>query len=86
MRERDEGDRPAMKTFTYDSDLIGGSLMVRENRVIADLMLRQASPEEWQQEIQVENRLQKRSPATAKRLAQSIRKRLERAIFSDSAS
>lgn len=67
-----------MKRFTYDSDLIGGSLMVRESRVIADLMLRRASPDEWHQEIQIENRLQKRRPATARRLAQSIRKRLER--------
>lgn len=67
-----------MKGFTYDSDLIGGSLMVRENRVIAELMLRQASPEEWHQVVQVDNRLQKRSQATARRLAQSIRKRLER--------
>lgn len=67
-----------MDHFSYDSDLIGGSLMVRENRVIADLLLRNASPKEWQVEIQEENRLQKRSPATAKRIAQSIRKRLER--------
>lgn len=52
--------------------------MVRESRIVADLLLSNASPEEWERAITVENRLQKRAPATAKRLAQSIRKRLER--------
>ena len=51
--------------------------MVRESRIIADLLLKQASEEEWQQKIHVENALQKRSPATAKRNAQAIKKRLE---------
>lgn len=51
--------------------------MVRESRVIADLLLQRADQGEWHQIIQVENRLQKRSPATAKRNAQAIRKRLE---------
>jgi len=62
---------------TYNSDINGGSLMVRESRVIADLLLNEASADEWEQAIQVENRLQKRSPATARRNAQAIRKRLE---------
>ena len=67
-----------MAEFTYDSDLVGGSLMVRESRIVADLMLSGASRDDWEQAIIVENRLQKRTPATAKRLAQSVRKRLER--------
>lgn len=67
-----------MSDFTYDSDLVGGSLMVRESRIVADLLLSNATPEQWEEAIMVENRLQKRAPATAKRLAQSIRKRLER--------
>ncbi|EPJ48516.1 MAG: hypothetical protein OFPII_05740 [Osedax symbiont Rs1] len=66
-----------MGEFTYNSDINGGSLMVRESRVIADLLLIGASGDQWKQVIQVENRLQKRSPATAKRNAQAIRKRLE---------
>lgn len=66
-----------MGEFTYNSDLNGGSLMVRESRVIADLLLRNVSAEEWKQAIQVDNLLQKRSPATARRNAQAIRKRLE---------
>ena len=51
--------------------------MVRESRVIANLLLKNATEDEWQQEIQIDNALQKRSPATAKRNAQAIRKRLE---------
>ena len=67
-----------MQTFSYGSDLIGGSLQVRECRVIADLLLQQASPGLWAEEIQQHNRLQKRSPASARRVAQALRKRLER--------
>lgn len=67
-----------MDSCNYDSDLIGGSLQVRESRIIADLMLTQATADQWQQVIFVENQLQKRSPATAKRVAQALRKRLER--------
>jgi len=67
-----------MQAFSYDSDLIGGSLQVRECRIIADLLLQQAEPEQWTEAIQRQNRLQKRSPASAKRVAQALRKRLER--------
>jgi len=64
--------------FHYDSDLIGGSLQVRESRVIADLLLRNVSEDQWKQEILQDNRLQKRTRATARRIAQALRKRLER--------
>lgn len=67
-----------MHRFHYDSDLIGGSLQVRESRIVADLLLQDASPEQWHEVIQQQNRLQKRAPASAKRVAQAIRKRLER--------
>lgn len=67
-----------MSDFSYDSDLVGGSLMVRENRIVAELLLAGGSKEDWEQAVVVENRLQKRATATARRLAQSIRKRLER--------
>jgi len=67
-----------MREFSYDSDLIGGSLLVREARIIADLLLSKADDAEWKRVIQTENRLQKRSPATAKRQASALRKRLER--------
>jgi hypothetical protein len=67
-----------MQDFSYDSDLLGGSLMVRESRIVADLLLSIASAEQWRQAVVVDNRLQKRTPATAKRIAGAIRKRLER--------
>ncbi len=67
-----------LEQFHYDSDLIGGSLMVRESRIIADLLLREATAEQWQQAIQLENVLQKRTAASAQRNATAIRKRLER--------
>ena len=67
-----------MQNFNYNSDLIGGSLLVRESRVIAELLLENADGADWKQAIQVENRLQKRSLATAKRQASALRKRLER--------
>ncbi|WP_449123960.1 DUF1819 family protein [Pseudomonas viridiflava] len=67
-----------MHRLHYDSDLIGGSLQVRESRIVADLLLQDASPEQWHEVIQQQNRLQKRAPASAKRVAQAIRKRLER--------
>lgn len=64
--------------FHYDSDLIGGSLMVRESRIVAELLLAGADQDEWRRAIHDENRLQKTRPATARRTAQAIRKRLER--------
>ncbi|MEH6626574.1 MAG: BrxA family protein [Motiliproteus sp.] len=66
-----------MAEFSYNSDLNGGSLMVRESRLIADLLLKRVSDDEWEQEIQGNNLLQKRSPATAKRNSRAIRSRLE---------
>ena len=67
-----------MQEFRYDSDLIGGSLLVRECRIIAELLLEQTDEEGWQQAIYSDNRLQKRSPATARRQARALRQRLER--------
>lgn len=65
-------------TFHYNSDLIGGSLMVRESRIVAELLLAGVDAAAWKMAIQDENRLQKARPATAKRMAQAVRKRLER--------
>lgn len=64
--------------FHYDSDLIGGSLMVRESRIVAELLLAGVDDEAWKAAILDENRLQKARPATARRMAQAIRKRLVR--------
>ena len=64
--------------FHYENDLSGGSLMVRESRAIANLLLQDAEAEQWQHQLYIENILQKRSPASIKRNASTIRKRLER--------
>ena len=66
------------RDFHYANDLTGGSLQVRESRIIADLLLQQADAATWQQAVLHDNRLQKRSPATARRIAQALRKRLEK--------
>ncbi len=67
-----------MTDFAYNSDLIGGSLMVRGSRVVADLLLQGVSPEAWKKAVEVDNLLQKRTTATAKRNATAVRKRLEK--------
>ena len=64
--------------FHYDSDLIGGSLMVRESRIVAELLLAGVDDAAWKAAILDENRLQKARPASAKRMAQAVRKRLVR--------
>lgn len=52
--------------------------MVRESRIVAGLLMDGVTPEQWDEAIRVENVLQKRTPASAKRNATAIRKRLER--------
>lgn len=64
--------------FHYNSDLIGGSLMVRESRIVAELLLAGVDDAAWKAAILDENRLQKARPASAKRMAQAVRKRLVR--------
>jgi hypothetical protein len=65
-------------SFFYHSDLIGGSLMVRESRIVVELLLACVDDAAWKAAIIDENRLQKARPATARRMAQAIRKRLEK--------
>lgn len=61
----------------YLGDLIGGSLMLRESQTIAELLLKKPTQEEWNDAIVNKNILQKRSDASAKRNAATIKKRLE---------
>ncbi|XKF14790.1 DUF1819 family protein [Halomonas sp. BLK-85] len=49
---------------------------MRESRLIAALLLEKAYAAARHQAIMVDNCLQKKRPATAKRMAQAIRKRL----------
>jgi hypothetical protein len=63
--------------FAYASDLSGGSLMVRESRIVAALLLESPTDAAWQQAIVTDNILQKRASSSARRNAQAIRKRLQ---------
>jgi hypothetical protein len=60
----------------YHADITAGALKVPESRVIADLLLRGVSTEEWKSAIEASNVLQARSQATAIRLARLLRIRL----------
>lgn len=62
---------------SYLGDLIGGSLMIRESQIIADLLLKKPTQDEWNEAIVDENVLQKPSAASAKRNASTIKKRIE---------
>lgn len=64
-------------TKRYLGDIIGGSIMLRESRIIAELLLSHPDKETWLQKIDNENILQKKSRQSAKRFASTIRKRIE---------
>lgn len=64
---------PAKK---YLGDIIGGSIMLRESRLIAELLLLEPNTEQWSQKIENENILQKASIPSAKRFASTMKKRL----------
>lgn len=61
----------------YRADITAGSLKVPESRVVADLMLREVTVQQWRDAVVAQNVLQARNPATAIRLGRLIRKRLE---------
>lgn len=56
--------------------MAAGSLLLPESRKIARLLLEKTDDDSWQRAIVVDNILQKKSPATAIRLARLIRNRL----------
>jgi hypothetical protein len=64
---------PAKK---YLGDIIGGSIMLRGSRLIAELLLTEPNTEQWSQKIENENILQKTSIPSAKRFASTMKKRL----------
>jgi hypothetical protein len=65
--------RPAGR---YSANLTAGSLKVAESRIVADLLLKGASREEWRRLVTEENVLKARKPATAQRLGRLIWDRL----------
>ena len=66
-----------MTAKDYLGDIIGGSIMLRESRLIAQLLLRSPDRAEWEHAIVDDNILQKGSMHSARRMASTMRKRLE---------
>ena len=64
-------------TQSYNAEIVAGSLLIPESRIIAQLLLDETDEDTFQRKIMVENVLQKRSPAAAKRQAKLIQNRLE---------
>lgn len=61
----------------YNAEISAGALMPVETKLLSKLMLTNPSKEDWRHAIEVENILQKKTPATAKRQAILVRKRLD---------
>ena len=59
----------------YNAEIVAGALLPAESRIIARLMLDNVTEESLTHLLRVENVLQKRSPATAVRVAELIKKR-----------
>lgn len=61
----------------YNAQISAGSLLLKESREVANILLKDPDGKLWYQAICVDNILQKKSRATAKRMARLIRNRLE---------
>lgn len=67
-----------MRIDPYIGDLMGAtSLMIGESRVVASLLLKNLTEEEWNDALVNQNVLQKGSPQTAKRRARCLKYRLD---------
>lgn len=66
-----------MNIKEYLGDLIGGSLLITESRIIAESLLKKLPEDEWKSLIVEQNVLQKKSGQTAIRYARTIRWRIE---------
>ena len=60
----------------YNAEISAGSLLPFESRRIAALLLTSPNEATWQHAIETENILQKKTPATARRQATLLRRRL----------
>lgn len=60
----------------YNGDTAAGALLVEESRKIAHLLLHDVNSEQWHKAIIIDNILQKRSPSSAQRQVNLIKKRL----------
>lgn len=66
-----------MSEFIYSGDIVAGSLLVKESRCIAALLIEGVGKESFYDKVMEDNVLQKRSPASAKRQARLVLHRLE---------
>jgi hypothetical protein len=60
----------------YNAEISAGSLLPLESRRIATLLLSNPDSNAWLHAVEIENILQKRTPATARRQANLLRRRL----------
>jgi Putative inner membrane protein (DUF1819) len=60
----------------YNAEISAGSLMPLESKRLAALLLTHPDQAAWDHAVEVENLLQKKTPATARRQARLIQKRL----------
>lgn len=60
----------------FNAEIVAGSLLIPESRHVARLLIANADEDVWHQAIVIDNVLQKRSPAAAKRQAKLIKNRL----------
>lgn len=60
----------------YNAEITAGSLLLKESRLIAQLLLQGADEKTWHQALAVDNVLQKTSPTSTRRIARLIKKRL----------
>ena len=60
----------------YNAEISAGSLMPLESKRLASLLLTHPDDSAWRDAVEVQNILQKKTPATARRQATLIRKRL----------
>ena len=65
-----------MSKQLYHGEIVAGSLLVSESRKIADLLIQGLDEKAFYSAVLVDNVLQKRSPASAKRQSKLIRNRL----------
>ena len=61
----------------YNAEISAGSLMLLESRRVARLLLTHPTKEQWFEALKLDNILQKKTPATARRQARLIRNRLD---------
>lgn len=61
----------------YNAEIVAGSLLINETRKLAQVILTDDSATAWNHAILVDNILQKKTQATAKRMSNLIRHRLE---------